>query len=294
MFKKHKHSTIQEAFEKAGYKLLSPYIGAHDRMSYECPKGHRGTIDWVSFQHGHRCAKCYQDTRRLDINRIRETFSKEGYVLLSDFYENSFTKLNCQCPNGHIWKTRWRDFSDNGDRCLYCSHRAPLLIDDIRNILNTEGYRLLSTEYINTHLPLEISCPIGHMYKVRWYAFRRGHRCPHCREYRNEKKLREILELLYPEKVKQYDNLGFLGLLKVDFSIRDLCLAFEYDGEHHFKPVQFGGISIIQAKENFKKQKERDSRKNRLCKKNGYILIRLAYRDKLSIENVKAKIKEVY
>jgi very-short-patch-repair endonuclease len=296
MFKKNKHSTIQEAFEKVGYKLLSPYISAHIRMLYECPKGHRGTVDWVSFQHGHRCAKCYQDTRRLGIDKVREALNKEGYILLSDTYENSATRLECRCPKGHIWKTRWRDFSDGGDRCLWCSHRAPLSTEKVRNMLIVEGYQLLSTEYINTHLPIEVSCPAGHIYKVRWYAFHQGRRCPHCQEYRNEKKLREVLELIYPGKVKQYDNLGFLGLLKVDFSVRDLQLAFEYDGEQHFRPVQFGGIDIERAKGNLRKQKSRDSRKNRLCKKNNYKLIRLTYKDKISRETVICKLAkmEVY
>jgi very-short-patch-repair endonuclease len=93
---------------------------------------------------------------------------------------------------------------------------------------------------------------------------------------------------MYPGKVKRYDNLDFLGKQKVDFSIRELRLAFEYDGEQHFESIEhFGGH------EGLLKRQERDARKNALCQENKYDLVRISYTEDLSTESVEKKIKEI-
>ena len=45
---------------------------------------------------------------------------------------------------------------------------------------SVKGYKLLSKEYINAHIKLEIQCDKGHKYKVTRCNFRTGNRCPHC------------------------------------------------------------------------------------------------------------------
>jgi hypothetical protein len=37
-----------------------------------------------------------------------------------------------------------------------------------------------------------------------------------------------------------------------DFCVKELNVLIEYDGEGHFKPIQFGGISLNRAKEQHK------------------------------------------
>jgi len=71
--------------------------------------------------------------------------------------------------------------------------------------------------------------------------------------------------------------------LRWDFIITDKIsdkrLFIEYDGMQHFKPVQFGGISIKCAEENFTKQVRHDKLKNNYCKDNGYLLLRVDYKN---------------
>lgn len=50
---------------------------------------------------------------------LHKLLSKEGYELLSDTYENTYTKLDIKCPFGHVYITTrnsWR----NGRRCPQC------------------------------------------------------------------------------------------------------------------------------------------------------------------------------
>ena len=51
----------------------------------------------------------------------------------------------------------------------------------------------------------------------------------------------------------------------------------EYDGEQHFRPVRFGGMPLVKAKKQFKKQAMIDRLDKRFCKENGIVLHRVAY-----------------
>lgn len=133
--------------------------------------------------------------------------------------------------------------------------------------------------------------PKKHIFRTCWKYWQRGIRCPECNEYQKEKRLGEILETLYPGLVRSQDNLGFLGRLRVDYSVSSLKLAFEYDGEHHFRPVRYGGMSIEKARKALKSQQIRDKRKSFLCKKNGYTLVRIAYNEDLTFDIVRNKVR---
>ena len=56
-------------------------------------------------------------------------------------------------------------------------------------------------------------------------------------------------------------------------------LFIELDGEQHFRPVCFGGISQEQAQINFEKQQRHDAIKNKFCRDNGFKLLRFRYDD---------------
>jgi very-short-patch-repair endonuclease len=133
-------------------------------------------------------------------------------------------------------------------------------------------------------------CPNGHQGRTRWNSFRDGSRCPECIEWKHEKRLGEILEQIFPSKVRHLDYLDFLGKLQIDYSVREYRLAFEYDGEHHFKPTTYGGMNIGRAQRLLATQQERDARKNKLCKENGYDLIRIAYYEKWDKEEIEKRI----
>ena len=191
--------------------------------------------------------------------------------------------------HGHKYNIKWNDFQQ-GYRCSHCYGNYRKSTEEISKHLESEGYKLLS-EYKGALSKILLQCPKNHQFYMNWNSFQQGQRCPRCCNYKSEKKLGEMLEQIFPNKVQRQDSLGFLGRQRVDFSIRGFQLAFEYDGEHHFRPVQYGGMKLRQAKKNLITQQERDNRKDSLCQENGYKLIRIAYNEKLSLENVEAKIK---
>ena len=54
-------------------------------------------------------------------------------------------------------------------------------------------------------------------------------------------------------------------------------IIIELDGEQHYKPRTFGGISEEQSEENFKLTQENDKLKNDFCRIYGYKMIRIPY-----------------
>ena len=51
------------------------------------------------------------------LEEVRSELLKEGYILLSDEYINSKTKLKTICPNGHLYNVSF-DKWKSGRRCL--------------------------------------------------------------------------------------------------------------------------------------------------------------------------------
>ena len=64
----------------------------------------------------------------------------------------------------------------------------------------------------------------------------------------------------------------------------------EYDGQQHFYPVCFGGISMDRAEYNLKKTKLKDKLDAMWCKEHGIILHRIKY-DEDKEESIKKLVK---
>lgn len=122
--------------------------------------------------------------KKLDINFIRNSFKKEGYILLSNLYLNSKEKLKFICSKGHKHEITWSDFK-TGKRCRYCIHNKlgksrRISFSKIKNSFSKEGYELLSKHYKNCDQKLKYRCPNGHIHSISWHNWNSGWRCAHC------------------------------------------------------------------------------------------------------------------
>ena len=75
--------------------------------------------------------------------------------------------------------------------------------------------------------------------------------------------------------------------LELDIWVPKYALGVEYQGEQHFRPIDFfGGKSALE------KRKKNDARKRRLCRMLNYTLIEFRYDESLSDSAIAAKISE--
>lgn len=53
-------------------------------------------------------------------------------------------------------------------------------IEEIRSLIEKEGYKLISSVYIDAHHKIDMVCSKSHSIQTSWNGFQQGHRCPIC------------------------------------------------------------------------------------------------------------------
>ena len=117
-----------------------------------------------------------------------------------------------------------------------------------------------------------------------------------------EYKLFSYIKLWYDDSIFQYHP-EWLDRLYLDIFIPSINTAIEYQGQQHYEPIEYFG-----GEERFSENKERDTRKQILCKKNGITLIEWPYfqnitytdvcvlldKSRSEFENLQSNIKHYY
>jgi hypothetical protein len=133
------------------------------------------------------------------IKDIKSMIEHIGYTYISGEYKNIYSDITIQCDNGHIYTTEARVFL-KGSRCPECAKiNRKFSYEFIKTEIEKTGYKLLSTNYINSGEYLEVECLNGHIYNTSWDNFKQGHRCMSC----VNKEITDTLRFTY-EEVKNY------------------------------------------------------------------------------------------
>lgn len=117
--------------------------------------------------------------RKFTYQEVKEYIESFEYELLSNEYINGSTKLKVRCFNGHEYEVAFNKFKQ-GKRCPYCYGNVKLTYEFVKKYIESFGYKLLSTEYINALTKLRVKCPQGHEYEVVFNNFKKGQRCSRC------------------------------------------------------------------------------------------------------------------
>jgi hypothetical protein len=179
--KKFTINYVRESFENEGYELLdTEYKDTKSKLKYTCPNGHKHQICFSEWRKGQRCLYCARDNLRLKYEYVKQVIESEGYILISEDYINSRSKLNIICPEGHKTTTTYSNWK-NGCRCGHCANNVRYTLNFVKKQFEKEGYILLSDFYINQKQKLKYKCFYGHEHSITftdWYNG--GYRCPTC------------------------------------------------------------------------------------------------------------------
>ena len=90
-------------------------------------------------------------------------------------YKRNNQILFVKDKDGYMCGSKWDTFQ-TGTKPLKFHQSNPYTIQNIKHYmdLNTEGYELLSTEYICNSDKLLFKCPKGHEFKMCWGSFQQG------------------------------------------------------------------------------------------------------------------------
>ena len=263
---KYTYEHVKETIEKTGYKLLSiEYVSTNTPLNVICDNGHEWNVSFKDFKKGVRCKYCYGNNFKTQ-EEIEKAINVDDYQLLSD-YKGAKTKLSIKCPQGHTFEMRPNNFK-NGQRCPICAGNIRYDMVFVNNIVNKEGYKLLSTEYKNAHQKLKMVCPSGHTFEMRFGDFKNGgQRCPKCsfidKKSKPENEIYEYLKTLTNEHIVENDRTIVKNpltnfMLELDIYIPTLNKALEFNGIYWH------------SKENVK---QRDIEKIKQCKEHNIELL---------------------
>lgn len=137
--------------------------------------------------------------------------------------------------------------------------------------VHPEGYRYKLSELKTVNDKITITHDCGRKYKARVSNHLSGQGCRACSGSLGEARIKEFFELNEIGFIQQFMFDGYL--YRYDFLIPELKILIEYDGEQHFRPVEYFG-----GEKAFRQLQSNDRKKNKLAKEKGYRLIRISYK----------------
>ncbi len=285
---------IDEHYNKATKRTMCNCI------CKEC--GHAFESNWANLNAGRGCPKC---ARKLITKEERqEILYKNGInaTILSVYSKHrgkaaitKSTYCKCKCNiDGHIWEGLWSNLN-KGAGCPKCAGVVMFTLEDIQKFVDNNNMNIitLSKEIkgIKGHTRSFVKCKCKKDGYVWWSQLNnltelKG--CPVCSGSNLEKITQEILSSKNIEYYREYrfDECRNKYPLPFDFYLSSYNTVIELDGEQHYKPIQFGGMSYDKAKKCHKERKINDEIKNKFCKDNKINLIRIPYYKIKDIENI--------
>ena len=302
--RKNKKLTQDEFIEKAkqvhgdkyDYSKVD-YINNQIKVCIICPK--HGEF-WQS-PHNHmsgagcpECSNSYCDTEKF-IEKAKQVHGDEfDYSLVS--YKDAFFKVELVCnkcgehffvsPNNHL----------NGTKCPKCSwhikNTTEQFVEKAKQVHGNK-YDYSKVKYKTTEEKVCIICPKHGEFWQSPHNHLHGQGCPACYQSRGETKIKNLLKNKFNIDFKEQYHVSWLGKQSIDFFFPSYGLGIEYDGEQHFRPVNWrGALNNEQMIEKFNKVQERDKQKNEKCIANGVKLYRIKYNE--NIEETLTKILKLY
>jgi hypothetical protein len=264
------------------------YINARTKINIICKTHGEFTQKPYNHLNGSGCIKCWGELTSKNQSLttkefINESMLKHGkkYDYSKSKYLNYHSKIKIICsihgefeqmPSNHLL----------GKGCKKCGtlitnnknrNSTEDFISKAKNI-HHEKYEYTKVKYINTITNVNIICKKHGSFKQKPSVHLKGHGCPICSESRGEINVREFLnnnEINFIPQ-KRFPDCKFIHQLPFDFYLPDYNMCIEYNGEQHYKEVNYwGGI------EGLKNQKIKDKIKMDYCLKEKIELLIIKY-----------------
>lgn len=284
---------MQEIARKRGGKCLSSkYINIDTKLEWQCSNNHiwKASSDKIK-NAGRWCPKCAGNFP-LSLKEMHKIAKDNGGKCLSKKYLNARSKLEWMCSKGHTWKTTPGHIKNKKTWCPKCAGVQILTIEEMHSIAKKRRGKCLSKKYTNAQTKLKWKCSEGH----QWYAIpnsvKRGNWCPKCHYFHAEELCRTTFEQIFKKKFLKIRPKWLISSsgypMELDGYSRYYNLAFEYQGEQHFKLHRWN-----RNKNNLAKRLKDDKIKVNLCRKNKVSLLVISYKDDLTnLPNIiKQKLK---
>lgn len=240
---------------------------------------------------GQGCPKCSRrfsyDTKEF-IKRAKEKHGNK-YDYSNSKYENKRKKVKIICKEHGEFEQYPRQHI-SGSNCPKCFGNFKYDTEEfIKKAKEVHGdkYDYSLTVYEGTTKKVDIICKKHGKFKqlANNHINSSKNGCPKCNRSKGEELIEYFLinNGIKYETQKIFESCRNINTLPFDFYLNDYNIVIEFDGEQHFKAVDFFG-----GEQKFKKTLMNDEIKNSFCKSNNIKILRIN-----KIENIKKEIARI-
>ncbi len=219
---------------------------------------------------GQSFANLYKNT----ISSLHDYAARNNGKCLSQKYYGTAHKYEWECCNGHIWTAKG-NITNQSRWCKICSdkkngEKRMLSQIEVEKFAKQRNFVFLS-KYKGALHQYKWRCPNEHIFTASYSCVRNTlYGCRKCGRFIKEEQCRFIFESLTKEKFPS--NWQIIGGMQLDGYCTKLHLAFEYNGEQHYRKCYFH-----KTQADFDRQKERDRLKSIWCAKKSIQKIDIPY-----------------
>lgn len=251
------------------------------------------------------CRYCYKENRDGVRNKSFEDFVNKmdksyfkTYEIVGEYVDRN-TKIDVLHKTcGKIFKISPAKMLQ-GRGCSHCYNtnsrwNTSTFKQEINRI--TDGEYELIGDYISMKNSITIKhIKCGNVYEENPMHFLYSNkRCACETGSKGEREICRVLDVFNVSYKQQYVFLDCRSknncCLRFDFAILnkhdEVEQLIEFQGQQHYNPVQFGGMSVEEAEISYKESQERDEIKRQYCIDNGYDLIEIPYWEFDNIEKI--------
>jgi len=203
---------------------------------------------------------------------LRLIRSKRGTCLSNSYDKDNYLRVKCNNKFHKPWKTS-RNNLHAGRWCPECAGVKTASRSKLIKIIKGKGGKVIDLTYSNNRNDILLKCRFDHTFSIKITALLVGSWCKECGLGASERITRMVFEKLYKYKFESCRPSWLVNKktkmpLELDGYSERLKLAFELQGLHHFKAVDYyGGETTLN------KIKHRDTLKRRMCHEHGVKLI---------------------
>lgn len=265
-------------------QCVGKYDGAFAPISHKCIIC---KYEWdaspVNIINGTGCPKCGHHLKRTKEYYIDELKQINPQIELIGEFKNMTTHALHRCKvHDYCWNVVPNSIV-SGTGCPICGiekrtlnrTKKPEDFEKQLNLINTDIICL--EKYHNAGTKIQVKClKCNNVWKTLPFNLLKGSGCPNCNKSNGENIISDWLKNNNIDFIpqKKFKKCKDKRLLPFDFYLPTYNMAIEYDGEQHYKPIDwFGGES------GFEYIKKHDQIKTQYCKDNGIKLLRISYQD---------------
>ena len=292
-----------EVLLKVPVTIIGEYVNMKTPIRVECNKCKKiWDANVVSLCQGSGCAECNKTGKPLKKHEVyvNELSRVQPNLIITSRYIGDSKPISYECKvDGFKGEILAGKLLNRNTQCSCCARRNMRESQMLSQIeFENRVYKLnpqiqIVSKYNGYNNYVTIKCTTHNQtYQQRACDTLQGKcGCTQCTSSKGEKRIEQILKDLNIEFESQYKFADCCDTkpLPFDFFISSRNIAIEYQGEQHYKPVQFGGVSVDNAIKAFENQSRHDNIKFNYCKDNGIKLLSIPYTE---FDNLEKIIKE--